>query len=66
MTPSTEHWTSKNVKKRIDGVKDKRLKTMITSPGGIRDLLKVNGRDDKIKAPTFFYLWDMDEMTMEE
>ena len=64
--PSTEHWTSKNVKKLIDGVEDKRLKTMITSPGGIQDLLRANGRNDKIEAPTFFYLWDMEAITTEE
>ena len=37
--PSIEHWTSKNVGKLNDGVEDKGVKTMITSPWGIRDLL---------------------------
>ena len=44
----------------MDGVEDEKIKIMITSPGGIRDLLKANAREHKIEPPTFFFLWDVD------
>ena len=50
----------------IEGVKDEKLKIMITSPMGIRDLLMANRREHMIEAPTFFFVWDMDEMTAED
>ena len=39
---------------------------MITSPMGIRDLLMANRREHMIEAPTFFFIWDMDEITADD
>ena len=36
------------------------------SPRGICNLPKANGKDYNIEAPTFFYVCDIDDMTVEE
>ena len=58
---SSKRWKTKRVKQLTDGVEDDKLDIMITSPGGVRDLLKANVREHKIEPPTFFFLWNMEE-----
>ena len=63
---SPKHWKTKKVKKLTDGVEDEKLNIMITSPGGVQDLLKANAGEHKIDPPTFFFFWDMDERKAKE
>ena len=59
---------NKRVEQLMDRVEDEKLRIMImiTSPGGIQELLKANTREHKVEPPTFFFLWDMDERKAKE
>ena len=58
MYSSSKLWKPRYVKKLLDGVDDTKLKVIITSPGGIWDLLLLAKKDHKIEAPFMSYQWD--------